>query len=405
MGNNNLRDVDDDEWSTTVSTTLRPTFSRQRHCMHTDAHSPLHFDNWEVKTLRTVPEYHPLEKSSIHVKGRASHLSTRISQFLRVNSICAHYDGDRVDCMTCERLKFVVRLWKGEDEDTVIVEVQRRQGCSVMMSYVRRALFRAVRSDTEISAPEQTSRRAPSSHLKAHMDAAISACKEMKANKAGEQFNTDACRIASNLMHSCKLEENTLGIESLASMTDPSSACKADAICFAELLLLGKSSNSELLRNSFVSYFEGVEHDSVGTADYDSDDHADSRRYAKGSLFGVMHYRSLGVLAKALEVLVANKDESSLKTEELDLRTSFWKTIVEALVYNVEVAYERPQEAAMSVKCIRLMMALAPCLQRTALVEDRLVPCLFQANEYGKVHHLILERESTNLMLSLAQAQ
>ncbi|CAB9514224.1 expressed unknown protein [Seminavis robusta] len=58
----------------------------------------------------------------------------------------AHPNAGRVDicCMTC-KLKFVIQLWQTVDQG-IVVELQRRRGCSVFMHHLRRPLFAGLKA-------------------------------------------------------------------------------------------------------------------------------------------------------------------------------------------------------------------------------------------------------------------
>jgi len=360
--------------------------------------------------------YHPLETTCITVKDVPSHvISERISQYLRVNSICATFHKDRVDCTACPLLKFVVQLWQGDGNKSVLVEVQRRQGCSIHMRRVRRGLFRAIQSNSLVHAPDVAAERSPSQQLKELMDAAMEECsqkQQVNYNDRCRERCKDAFRIANGLMESSSLDQNRLGMESLEVLTNPSIVKEEDALFLSKMLLTcsgdGATPDSELLRGSFVRYFQGIEQSrdsrSYPNNEYDSDDDDDDnfQNYAKGRYFGALHSVALRALGNALSVLADNHDKQDLS---LDFGSYYWKNIVESLVYNVEVAKDRPQEAALSVRCISLLVTLSPTFQRAAIVEDRLVPCLVQANQFGKAHHLILENESRNLMYRMANVR
>lgn len=149
---------------------------------------------WRVlyKDLSPVPSATPLERMSVKIDEGVSlrTLTNRISGFLsRSKVVCAYRSGGRIDChlragtgtagktftalpprhkrnayhagagslrgmqSADSLLKFVVQLWRNDQDDSsesnsshgdggVILEVQRRRGCSLSMSRIRRLLYK-----------------------------------------------------------------------------------------------------------------------------------------------------------------------------------------------------------------------------------------------------------------------
>jgi hypothetical protein len=136
--------------------------------------------NWIVNddTIRDVPNFYPLEKSSKFIKDHPSHIANRISECCRAMSVQACFDNDlaTADLKTSEHVEIHISLWKSPDEnddekinangdenanenenaDTntntpntpiTIVEAQRRKGDAVTYhKYCRNILAAAVGS-------------------------------------------------------------------------------------------------------------------------------------------------------------------------------------------------------------------------------------------------------------------
>jgi hypothetical protein len=120
-----------------------------------------------------------------------------------------------------------------------------------------------------------------------------------------------------------------------------------------------------------------------------------SLEFAECHQYSVMHNLALQALANALQVFVNLKEEATL---ELDESSRFWRDISSALAFDLTDAHSRPQDAALAAKCIALLEDLNPESCGRMFVEDQMLPSLLEANEYGKVHHLALERESQKLI-------
>jgi hypothetical protein len=113
--------------------------------------------SWRVdaSSIPRVPDY-PLEVTSVSLDKQLSldEITSRIARVLEAqNLICCYGDEmeddeerlpGRVDCTSENKeLKFIVQLWRNH-EDQIVVEMQRRRGCSVEFSAIRRPLFQTL---------------------------------------------------------------------------------------------------------------------------------------------------------------------------------------------------------------------------------------------------------------------
>lgn len=360
---------------------------------------------WNVTSVRPVPTYYPLEKSCITVEGiPLSVLCERISNFMRINSICCTFHKHHIDCVTMGLLKFTIHLWKAAPRSTstntttngVIVEIQRRQGCAIQLQHVRHGLVQAITSG---QAPVVTCER-----LNTHtVDCSI--LEELDTKNAC----IHALKIAKRLLESDQYDQNRLGMESMVSMTNTATVLKKDAKFVCRALVCGDAPLGDCLRDAMVPYFQDIERDDIDspTLDYyDSDEDDDEEEYAQGAHFGAMHHLALRVMANALQVVSELDDNDGRPAAQLsmvDLAAPFWSSVCNALVYNLEEANHRPREAALSAQCLNQLTRLAPILCECPIM-DRLVPVLSEANACGKACSLLLEQESQQLMGTLAEA-
>ena len=111
----------------------------------------------------------------------------------------------------------------------------------------------------------------------------------------------------------------------------------------------------------------------------------------------------LAILSNALDLVesgrsVADNGENIV----IDMTGIFWELVTEDLLHNVQKALEKPNEGAVSAKCIRCLTSLSN------KIPDMLVPaslgprglraCLSQARRFGARHHWMLEQESQKLL-------
>lgn len=353
---------------------------------------------WHLESLNSLPQYYKLECTAKRFYGILPHVVTkRISSFMRLNSISATYRGDHVECVTSRFLKFVIQLWGEPDSDVVIVEVQRRIGCCLLMKRIRSGVYEAIASDIDrpAIATDQQTREVP---------------RAVHSAKLIEESNHKSCsytlQMAERLLMSDCVDQNNLGMECLRSVLDTTMSDQPVATCVAKAIACGTGKPSDRLRAVFSDYFHDTYLDDEEISDYDDEDDCiteedcEGNTYLRGDHFGMLHMIALQVLENSLKQ-VSTMLETGQEKVELDSRSWFWRNVLDALIYNIEVANVRPLEAVLSSKCLRLVMTLSPELQHCRCVEERLIPGLANAHTFGRAHHLKLETESENLMNTL----
>lgn len=308
-----------------------------------------------------------------------------------------------MDCLTDSCLKFVIQLWRNEDDDAIILEVQRRRGCAIAMQRLRKSLYNSVRS-SENEALSYVSPRRPSLILEKRM------CDELKEkNESHKASRFDARLLCLELLESDKKDENRLGVESLLILTDLSKVTREDAEEVARAVIYNEGELATRLLNSFVAFFnvdvdKRFDEPDWSFADCSNSDDASLLEFSQGSEFGDTHLLALKVLTNCLQVIACHEqDYLSNEITSLDLASPFWREIMDALVLNLHESSHRPQEAALSAKCMRILECLEPGIL-TPFLESVVAPLLVHAHEFGKAHHLFLEKESEELMQSLEAA-
>jgi hypothetical protein len=174
---------------------------------------------------------------------------------MRLNSITCSYlaDDGRVDCLTDCSLKFVVQLWKNDDDDgAIMMEVQRRRGCAIAMKWLRTCLCKSVTSETQIfEASHLVPRQRPSLVLEKRI------WDEMRG--MDEIHNKPCCLdprlLCLELLDSEKRDENRLGMESLLVLTDTTRVCRENAEEAVLALVYHEGKLATRLRYSFRSFF------------------------------------------------------------------------------------------------------------------------------------------------------
>ena len=116
---------------------------------------------WYLSEAPILPEFHPLERSSVFVPHtRPSEVSSRVSDVLRERSIEATYDNAKAKarCVTADQVEFRVFLYRGQKKYShgIIVEVQRRYGASTSFIGDVRAILDAAEGKVPPPPPPMT---------------------------------------------------------------------------------------------------------------------------------------------------------------------------------------------------------------------------------------------------------
>ena len=350
---------------------------------------------WHVAALEPLPPYSCLERTAKTFRDiLPGVVSKRISRFLRINSISANYHDDHVECSTYGCLKFVIQLWRDDtDSEIVLVEIQRRKGCCLRMKNLRASIYHAILAPlAENDVPSATildTHQVPTDLHVAHFT--------QESKREGCKWTLQA---AQRLLTSDCVDQNEFGMECLHSVVMRSSGSDQQVSgCVAKNIVCGTGKHASELRAVFSDYFHdtGIETESTCEIEPETQD----RPYARGLYFGVLHLIALQVLESSLQRVLDLRELGNTEIE-LDIKSWFWRNMLEALVYNIEVAHCRPLEAAISSKSLSHILTLAPVVQHCRRVEERLIPGLVRAHSFGSAHHLQLETESEHLIRRLS---
>ena len=342
---------------------------------------------WNVtaQSLRLLPSFHPplqrMAKSFSHVPVET--VSARISTFMRLNSIaCSYYTHlSCVMCWTANSLRFTVQLWEDQKdschtvEPRVIVEIQRRQGCSVEMQAIRKRLIDFISSgNAECCSPSPSQRHREPSKLvqRLHNDKSNEQRQNLYSDKETKDFE-----ISLDLLESTDIDKTLLGMEMLSTLTDPTKAHLNSAKQVSYALVYGEGDYAQRVRNAFEDcFFDGM----VGEYDMYT-----------GSMTSV----TLLVLQNALNIVSRDFErEVAGRQKMIDFSGCFWQSIIDGLVRYLESARTNPHNAALSAGCLRIL---------NSMPEDAICPfshypnlplALHSSSDYGKTCHSKLERET-----------
>lgn len=197
---------------------------------------------WDVKGeyLDAIPDF-PLERTHRVVRDvGASEIASRISESLRQQSIDTEYDAKaaKAKCKTSDYVCFRIRLYAGGDNaEPVVVEIQRRCGSSSSFMRTCRAILSAAegKSAQESSSPAMSPNFKPAGEMN-FLRSLPPLLRSMDAS-AESSFALDN---AMEMIRSPKRDSNILGLENLASLTDPIKTNPQVALKVSKRLLLGE---------------------------------------------------------------------------------------------------------------------------------------------------------------------
>jgi hypothetical protein len=387
---------------------------------------------WEVATLPRVPTYHPIEPTALRLKGvPVATVASRVSSFMRLHSIgCSYHVGPkvaRVDCLALEGLiKFTIHLWRQQHcrrridvsdssykSQVIVVEFQRRQGCSFECKCLRDKFYQAVAaSGHEDDGPsyctpnEMTCQRRiriadfgipanflayaklPPPRKEKDDDTFATVCNSSVTTRScsslmdeDEAQTAEALGDCIGLLQSRYHDQNQLGLESLCMLTDSSKAWSSSKMVekVSQQLIYGDDSEANGFRKDdkaqsgdcylsnqsagsrkslsmlLEQYFRNNERPRSETIGSDHDDDG-ILEYSQGPHFGIMHLLALKALSNALQSVSAPWSEVEDKRPKFHHHPRFWRFVSKALVYNIDHAAYRPVEAFLSAQCIRLLL-------------------------------------------------
>lgn len=327
-------------------------------------------------------------------------IGERVSDFMRLNSIRCDYDNEKARALcTSSCVSFVVQLWKSNprasdmhmdksintSNDGIVIEFQRREGCSIGMHHIRNALVRSIKSDdghpVRLDMTSFLRRRFRPSPLVKELFKSDSF--KLPNNKAASPSNSkDDVRNTIDLLESESFHENDLGIESLCFLSD--STRTEEAIEVACALILRRGELGEDVQNAVEDYLYNLkERDSANV---------DHKQY----------FYALSALANSMSLILDEIDEQTLQNWREDdssiMLKVFWRNMMDVVVEQLRSFRDSPSCAAVAARCVRLVRTLAPQNEAALCVDFDQLPYLLQsAHEYGKAYNAMLEEESFNL--------
>lgn len=405
--------------------------------------------NWTVHggsaSLRSVPTYYPLEKSSRYVSGRSvGDITAQISDCCRIMSVHAEYEGNgdvpgTAYLRTSEHVEIQLQLWQGtaprHPEGCVIVEAQRRRGDAVAFHRYSRNLLDAATGTFNPAAYVSLEDREAEYCQKAE-DMLVHGKKPSIDGASTEHENALlALEIAASLLKKDRMDARQLGMESLCLLTDPTRTGVETALIASRVVLTGSTQDESQddakdddydgadqwgIREAILALVQFGRLGDDGGFDQDVDSDDDSCTGCSGS--GVppdeqrhndmLHNLALAVLANALDVLenhgarlceAGSESPSSVADAFLsDSHEMMEKDLLKTLLGKLGDAEVKPHDATLSAKCLRSLCEASKDARRRA--RDLKAKQIVQtALEVGQRTHVKLEKESQKVIHTLAK--
>ena len=320
----------------------------------------------------------------------------------------------RWHCRTEHLVRFCVSLWRGEEElldssnrngtpatttSYVVVEVQRRSGCSMELQCVRRALLAALLDEDTWSTTSSTRSSSSSSLVAAlsprHRMIPSSVCRlvvqkfrqsvEGKKKASDRSIDTASCSSSSScasngsdcrqrcqcLLESPCRQRKTLALEGLVHMANQEISHGQQHS--AAYLILTDAAIQQQLVQILV------------------DPGGDSTALDLRTLV-------LQLLVASLRMLRPRYTE--FETTMVDAAPEFWQTVLHGCQSCVANAQECPRDAELAVDILMHVLQIVPqpAMVPRVVRADELLPALMGAHALGQTHLMALEQKSQDLM-------
>lgn len=388
--------------------------------------------NWAPKSLRPVPAFYPLERSTRLVEDSLDDVVARVSEANRILSIHAVYCDETATAslLTAEHVEMQLSLWKtgGPNQpEGIAVELQRRKGDSI-------AFHRYSRHILDAAVGDFNSNEVLINHGE---DFDVIYSKKVQRMLSLESLKEDASElenaiiaieIAHGLLMKDRMDARQLGLESLCLLTDPNKTGSGTALITSRVVLLGTSQDPDAEPDDDVLYDEGpfqeirqtilslIQLRRIG----ESDGFDEASTGEEDEHMTVLHNLALAVLANALDVIENedrfNESPEAIKPASRDrlgsassVCESFLeeaeemsgdKEILKTLISELGKAGDKPHNACLSAKCIGSLCRASDKARRRAK-ELGAKTVVQTALEVGTRTHLKLERECQKVMTTL----
>mmetsp|Transcript_8529 Transcript_8529/g.12381 ORF Transcript_8529/g.12381 Transcript_8529/m.12381 type:complete len:450 (-) Transcript_8529:309-1658(-) len=363
---------------------------------------------WEIGSIDTLPNaanIFPLERSRASVNGGVSPNTTgqRIVDCLKDLSITIvskrRYKlvAESLDCDVRFNIKLYKEKYDCDDVSSsegyrVMVELQKRSGCSINFVQIARTILQMAKSGKCNTQCEELS---PCEKKFMLYKSSI----EMEEENVSSLF-LDLKRTTASI-RSNQMDLSLLGMEELVSLTSMHISSNSTALFVAKLVLGNDavdSTDDSLDLNGLIKSFVSV----------DICDEEDVKDYTFfGGYVNKMHYYALTVLANSMHVVWSSHGGGFGYLQQI-LCTDGWLEkkhgLLPTLIDKLAHSEKRPHDAYQVMRCLNIVFQVSSPKVNLKAMEWGAPSAIYSARDIGRSCHSLLERESELAMRSSINA-
>lgn len=406
---------------------------------------------WSPKTVRTVPAFYPLEKSSRFIEDDHLAVASRLAECCRVLSVQAIYNDENATAslVTGENVEMHLSLWRTSGNAAskypagIVVELQRRKGDSIIFHRYSRYILDAAMDEFD---PSDFKERTGGDVAQFYTRKAERMLKMQTGGSASteEENAIIAIEIAHGLLMKDRMDARQLGLESLCLLTDSQKTGSTTALIASHVVLLGSAQGTmaydvdgtiydespfQEIRETILSLIQlrrigdeagypvADDENLGGTCDGEFEgQHTQEKEH-----MSILHNLALAVLANALKV-IEDYDACDPEPEETykprvrldssEITKTFMnegkditsKEILSTLISELGKASRNPHNACLSAKCLSSLMGASDDARRRAK-ELGAKNVVSTALDVGVRTHAKLETECQRVVTVMTQVR
>ena len=360
--------------------------------------------HWNLRDadVRTLPEFHPLDRAAVFVPNcpDASVVAGRISSVLRARSISTEYTNSKAKakCVTADDVEFRVRLYRGKKHFAhgVIVEVQRRYGfCPAYAQDVAAILDAAEGKNLPLPRQSAGSGTPPPPLPSLVTD---EECNAASADSDSESSSLESIPIASAMLaDATRVDRQSMGLRGLASLTDSYRIGATTATRASAEIVAGSTPAAASARDAILAL---VLNTNVNPSPVDASPKSSKDRLSGAEIgpdadtAAAAHLRTL-----ALSVLSNVLTNLSGTPELVSLRPVLSQAVLPALLSDLKSAATHPRRADLAARCLLPVVETFDAdYVEAELIGNGAYELLVQAQSVGEVRYDSLREGSTECL-------
>jgi len=337
--------------------------------------------NVNIQKLKDSSTIFPIERTHAVLNGiSASVVADRVVACLEENSIYATFNNDKAMAVaeTDNHTTFEIWMYRHRNNDqngnlpSLLLEVQRKSGCSISFHWVARAILKAAKG---ISVAAAVPRPSISSFIPPP---------SKKAKIAQENDVFESIENVHSLLEKDRFDANILGMQTLRSLTSLQSTTAETAATVSKLILVG---NEEM--SAIGDKVKSIVQNGCNNDDYECDM---ERHYGR-----IMYSHALGVIANSLDIISTIEDFNSLESDKW-----FIEDLLSLLLTEIQ-CIQRPHDACEAARCLNVLVG-ASTKFRVKAVNSGALPTVLDMVKNGTYKHQRLQKELEKSSAALIMA-